>query len=301
MDNEIRCIICGGEQDESELIHRGTRNEPKVNVLKCKICGHVYLDSREYNKEDDYKEEQMRKTSYNNQQGEFSKISFEEWKKSSLKDDKRRSETLLNLCLQGKKILDFGCGCGGFIRCLKDNGISADGVELSQEAIQILNQEGHRVFRDISETEDMYDIITMFHVIEHLNEPDVVLKQIKKYLKPNGILICETPNSDDALLSRFQSSAFGDFTYWSEHVNLYSSLNLEKLMKRNGFETKENTQIMRYNLANHLFWLSAGKPGGGSKGIFEEFNEQQLTIEYNNVLIKNQIADTLWYVGINKI
>lgn len=70
----------------------------------------------------------------------------------------------------------------------------------------------------------------------------------------------------------------------------------ERLLIRNRFETKQNTQLQRYSLANHLYWLAEGKPGGHMK--WTEFNEVSMNKTYEAELVKLGLADTLWYVGL---
>lgn len=165
------------------------------------------------------------------------------------------------------------------------------------ESRKILNKE-IEVYKTLDEINQKFDVVCMFMVIEHLNNPDNILKKIYNILNSNGILICETPNAEDALISKYQCEDFLNFTYWSEHVFLFNSDTLERLLLRNGFQTKQNTQIQRYSIANHLYWLSKKKPGGHMKWI--EFNDQELNNIYAQVLIDSKIADTLWYMGIKK-
>lgn len=76
---------------------------------------------------------------------------------------------------------------------------------------------------------------------------------------------------------------------------LFNSDTLEKLIVRNGFITKENSQLERYSLGNHLYWLTKGKPGGHMK--WREFNDKGLNCAYEKILADLKIADTLWYIG----
>lgn len=138
----------------------------------------------------------------------------------------------------------------------------------------------------------------MFHVIEHLNTPDEYLKVICNVLADNGEFICETVNVDCALTSYYKNSAYNDFTFWSEHVISFNSDTLEQLIDRNGFVTKVNTQIERYSLANHLYWLSEGKQGEPVKWI--DFNDEEINAAYEKKLVSLGIADTLWYIGTKK-
>ena len=209
----------------------------------------------------------------------------------------RRYEALKETC-RDKRVLEFGCGNGGFLRRIKEVAADVTGIELMDEARKRISLEGIKTFKTLSETQEKHDVICMFMVIEHLNNPDDILSKIYDVLVPGGMLIVETVNSDDALISKYSCKNFMDFTYWSEHVILFNSITLETLIKRNGFITNWNTQIQRYSLANHLYWLAHGKPGGHMK--WTEFNEKELNDAYEKKLVSLGIADTLWYIGTKK-
>lgn len=291
----MKCILCGNE--EFECIHRGTRDVSNINVMKCSSCGMVQLDNLQYNTDCNYSEGGMLKNTYSVTSDEVCDISWDMWLKETEQDDIRRYEALKEIC-RDKRILEFGCGNGGFLRRIK--GVASDvvGVELMDEAREHIRGEKIEVFKYLDEVKEKYDVICMFMVIEHLNNPDEILSKIYDVLVPGGMLIVETVNSDDALISKYLCENFMDFTYWSEHVILFNSATLEALIKRNGFNTNWNTQIQRYSLANHLYWLAEGKPGGHKK--WTEFNEQVLNAAYSSKLIEMGIADTLWYCGIKQ-
>lgn len=61
-----------------------------------------------------------------------------------------------------------------------------------------------------------YDIITAFHVVEHLQDSIAILKELSSCLKENGKMIIEVPNADDALLTIYKSKAFREFTYCTD-------------------------------------------------------------------------------------
>lgn len=289
-----RCLICG--KDSFDCIHAGTRDIPSINVMKCVNCGMVQLDSSKYNTEENYARGGMLKNSYGAIADKTEDMSWEMWLEETKIDDDRRYETLKEMC-KGKNVLEFGCGNGGFLRRIKNVSASVTGIELMDESRKNIEEELIKVYKTIEEIEKniKYDVVCMFMVIEHLNNPDEILQKIYEILNPDGILVCETPNAEDVLISKYQCKNFEDFTYWSEHVILFNSNTLERLMVRNGFRTKWNTQVQRYSLANHLYWLSQGKPGGHMKWI--EFNEQNLNELYAKKLIESRRADTLWYIG----
>lgn len=222
---------------------------------------------------------------------------WETWISDTSNDDDRRFHALAELC-EGKRVLEFGCGNGGFLRRIQRVASGVVGIELMEEARERIAKEGIKVYQSLAEVDETYDIICMFHVIEHLNTPDEYLRQIYDKLAQDGQFICETVNVDCALTSYYQCKAYDDFTFWSEHVILFNSNTLEQLIVRNGFVTKLNTQIERYSLVNHLYWLSEGKPGGHVKWL--DFNDEEMNAAYEKKLIQLGIADTLWYIGTKK-
>lgn len=291
----MRCKLCGGAS--FVCIHKGTRDIPELNAMRCTSCGLVLLDSFDYNTETNYEEGGMLVDTYSATSDKDENLSWETWINETAWDDDRRYEALRDFC-KGKRVLEFGCGNGGFLRRIRDVAADVTGIELMDEARKRISKEGIKTFKTISETQEEYDVICMFNVIEHLNNPDEILRDIQEVLADRGIFVCETCNIDCVLSSFYSCKAYDDFTYWSEHVILFNSETLEKMINRNGFSTKCNTQIERYSLGNHLYWLSQGRPGGHLK--WQEFNGRELNKAYEKTLVNLGIADTLWYIGTKK-
>ena len=90
-----------------------------------------------------------------------------------------------------------------------------------------------------------YDLITAFHVVEHLSDPIAILKTLAAKLSKNGRMVVEVPSSEDALLTLYDSSAFQHFTYWSQHLFLFNAETLRQLAKQAGLRIASIQQYQR--------------------------------------------------------
>ncbi|WP_394951450.1 class I SAM-dependent methyltransferase [uncultured Helicobacter sp.] len=137
-----------------------------------------------------------------------------------------------------------------------------------------------------------YDLLTAFHVIEHLADPIGILRQLASLLKDNGKMIIEVPNANDALLSIYKNKAFSEFTYWSPHLYLYNPHTLRKLGEKAGLVVDFVKCIQRYPLSNTLYWLSNGLPAG--QKIWGGFLDSKILQEsYESALASVGATDTL--------
>ena len=277
------CGICGEHQ--SILVHRGTRDNKNVDVYQCTSCGTKFLSViGDY----DYENGFMNQTSQMSMEAIDARVT------SCYEDDFRRFNLVGDLC-QGKRVLDFGCGFGGFLKFVSCKANEVMGVELGKDERNYLKQQGIPCSKVIDDVNCQYDVITMFHVLEHLSNPVAWLDKISNYLCTGGKLIVEVPNANDALLELYQCKDFSDFTYWSAHLYLYTKRSLNMLIqKTNKLIVDREGEIQRYPLANHLMWLSKGEPGGHVKWDF--LNSKVLDKAYEDKLREIDACDTLFFV-----
>jgi 2-polyprenyl-3-methyl-5-hydroxy-6-metoxy-1,4-benzoquinol methylase len=133
-------------------------------------------------------------------------------------------------------LLDVGCATGGLLMTARAK-FDVEGVELSESLAQVARQNGFQVttgtLADVPGNE-RFDVVTMLQLIEHIVEPMDVLREVRRLLRPGGILYLNTPNIDSASFRLFRNrhmhvSSFG-------HVSLYTRESLERLARRSGFE-----------------------------------------------------------------
>ncbi len=106
------------------------------------------------------------------------------------------------------------------------------------------------------------DIVCLFHVFEHINEPLKFLDQVRQLLTPQGRVVIEVPSLDDPLLSLYASPAYEAFYFQLQHPFVYSGRSLSRVISANGFKVDEIRPYQRYGLENHFAWLRHSRPGG---------------------------------------
>ena len=276
-----KCYLCGSES--AQTIHKGTRGRDEIDVLRCDECGLVRLSEGIDDIEEFYSKSGMRDNLVE---------SIENARRLTRIDDSRRF-MMTEKIIDGRSVLDFGCGDGGYLIRAKSIAKQVAGIEMEDAMRESLLADGVDCHKSLAEV-GIFDVITMFHVLEHLEDPLPCLTELKSHLRQGGKLVIETPNSEDALLSLYGCEAFADFTYWHCHVYLYNTATLALLAKKAGWKVQYSSQVQRYLLANHLYWLAKHKPAGHVHWNFLE--DIEIDGNYGKLLARLGIADTLFSV-----
>jgi len=235
------CPVCGGN-----VPHRSAARLSDRTYRKCKKCGVIYMDRInpapiEYEKEYFFE-------SYVKQYGKTYLEDFDNIKqngKNRLKIIKLlRASASLREGIGEPALLDIGCAYGPFLAAAKEEGFSPTGIDPAKDAVQHVNEKlGIRAIHSLFPVSDSsfapasFDVITLWYVLEHFHDCVTVLKEIKKLLKPNGILAFSTPSytgvSGRHSLYKFLSVSPADhFTIWSPKM-------CKKALRLAGFKLKK--------------------------------------------------------------
>jgi 2-polyprenyl-3-methyl-5-hydroxy-6-metoxy-1,4-benzoquinol methylase len=149
------------------------------------------------------------------------------------------------------EILDVGCGSGTLLGLLKQRGFRTMGVDFSAEAARVAETEnGVRVMvgslMQAAFPDRSFDMVTMFHVMEHVANPREVLTEVSRILKPDGVMVLQVPNIDS-----WQFKAFGAKWYGLDiprHVIDYSKVSMVRLLHESGFNP---CRIKHFNLRDN--------------------------------------------------
>ena len=139
---------------------------------------------------------------------------------------------------QGKTILDFGCGTGEFLKEMQGHGYQTVGVEPADNAREKSIQLNGKVIASSLDQipPQPYDVITLWHVLEHLHEPAQYLRQFHELLSHSGTIFIAVPNRNAPDAKHYQS-------YWAaydvpRHLWHFSQQDMTALLRNHGFKLK---------------------------------------------------------------
>ena len=176
----------------------------------------------------------------------------------------------------GRALFDLGAGAGEFLILARDCGFAPHGNELAAGAIEMARDNAgidlHVGELDTIDGENLYDAVTMWCVLAHVVDPDDLLRQTLRILKPGGVLFLQTPRwsaMDRAALwaARISGGRFVrllDRRVSDMHMILHSSRGLTARANRLGFEVVEVRPRARYSLKTPEYLQSLGMPDRAS-------------------------------------
>ena len=173
------------------------------------------------------------------------------------------------------RVLDLGCGDGDYAKNLKDLGFEVVASDMDLERFKyrdLIKFEASNLEKPLPLPESSFDYVLFLEVIEHLYNPNFVIEQVSRVLKPSGVLILSTPNILN-LGSRLRFLFEGGFDFFREPILDYNKIfsakiqnmhivtwryqELEYLLFKNGFRIETiYTDLMKPSLKFPWFVLS---------------------------------------------
>jgi SAM-dependent methyltransferase len=228
------CPLCGSKKinvmyEGQDRLHN---KEGRFIIVKCIDCGCIFTYPQ-------LSWDEMSKY-YPNSYLPYQSFSARLVDKFISKRGLETKRKIINKYKKSGSLLDIGCANGDFLRYLnKNSNWVLTGIEPNKNAISISKDLNiniiNNTFENVSFSECSFDVVTMWHVFEHLSNPRESLNKIYKLLKSDGILILGIPNSES-----IDAKIFGK--YWSgydvpRHYFTYSKTLVKRLLQECGFIT----------------------------------------------------------------
>lgn len=256
----------------------------EVRIGRCKKCGLLQVLDFSYVNVSRYKAD-----SY------FPEKLSPIWKKEERWNLKRIKVLQQNLPdSPSRKVLDFGCGIGGFLKRAQGKFFRVIGYDLSKRMVSIHKKNGLECYNNLRKIPRDINTITLFHVLEHCVKPWKLIGDLLRQFKLVDRIIIETPNTEEALINWFNNSSYRKNHYSSDHVYYFTNSTLEKVAEKGGLKVIVSTQIQRYTLGNTFGWLEMHRGGGQRK--WPIFNNQEFHSVYERALVKEGVADSVFLI-----
>lgn len=249
------CPVCAAPRSQSRTAnHRLLARFPDRTYRRCRVCGTVFMDrtvppAQEYNAAyffDEY-------------QSQYGKTYLEDF--PALKENGKRRLTVIKALLKnrsaGKRLLDLGCAYGPFLAAAREEGFIPTGMDPSEEAVRhvrdvlaipavqgffprdigLVQESGRLPHSEPVFKQNAYNVITLWYVIEHLNDLREALELANRLLADGGVLAFSTPSfggvSRRKSLSGFLEKSPGD------HRTIWDPRNCAAILARFSFKVKK--------------------------------------------------------------
>lgn len=224
---KTECRLCKSEELSTFL------SLIDFKLLKCSSCQIVFTDpfpSKTLQKE-------VNRELYGRQM-----VQNEYWEKlPQLKRRVKKIVTELQKFKKTGKLLDIGCGFGLFLKMAKEVGFKVYGVEMEKETVKAAQEKfglkniSPKSVEKIDFPERYFDVITLFDILEHLENPEVILKKLKRLLKPDGLLVIQSPNIESIMFKLTKKK--WNWLLAPNHLYHFTPKSLTSLLKDSGFKT----------------------------------------------------------------
>lgn len=261
--NVKQCEVCGSEKlMEVFDVEDSFSSKEFFPLTLCSVCGFRFTSSfpsedvigRYYNSSDYISHSDSHEGMINKLYHFFRSLML-----------KRKVEIVERFAGTGKnRLLDIGCATGYFLHEAEKNGWTVKGIEKNDNARKLaisqfdLDVSDEKYFFDIEKSS--FNIVTLWHVLEHLEKLNESLQKISEIIVPDGTVVIAVPNCDsyDAIFYK---------TFWAaydvpRHLWHFNPSSLERLLNKHGLKI-----VKRYSMPLDAFYISllSEKYKGSSK------------------------------------
>lgn len=229
----MECLVCGNNKDN--FLDYFSAND----LVRCQRCGFVFRIGRQEKKEDYFHKE------------DYAERLTSEKQISRLRNCQGRLSSIRKIIKSNFAVLDIGCNEGFFLKTIQEAGGLGQGLEPNFKMVEFAQRLGLSVKRgtiEEFETKEKFNLVTLFHVLEHLQNPNQAIRKIGKWLKTKGYLVLESPNIESYLAKKMKES-------WpmlgQEHLSFFSPKTIRMFLEKNSFAVRKISfrQFDEWNLS----------------------------------------------------
>jgi 2-polyprenyl-3-methyl-5-hydroxy-6-metoxy-1,4-benzoquinol methylase len=248
----MKCRICNFDLKsklEYTIINiRNPQNNTDIyNYIFCNRCGVGFLENIDSVKvRENYSEDYLEYQNENNKSffGKFLDYLYY-----------ARSKFASDYSLKKDSILDIGCGNGTFLDSVSGVFKNVYGSEYNNYAAKIAKSKIKKLVllsEDLDDVEEKFDIITMWHVLEHISNPIKFLDQVINLMHGDSVLIIEVPNSNSFKFNFFRENY--NWILLPEHLFYYNEKSLRKIFEIKNLEICKiyYPRMFPFMFSNHL-------------------------------------------------
>jgi SAM-dependent methyltransferase len=265
------CPICGNNNTEFYIKNFDYLvSKEEFYVVKCKKCGFLFTNPRPFEKElgnyylsNDY-------ISHTDSKRKLMDVVYHQVRKLMLKKKFTFIVSHLPSNVKSCRLMDYGCGTGEFLIHARSKKFDVLGVEPSINARNRAVAKGLDVVPNLDslkEKRQKIHVVTLWHVLEHIPDPKIILKELMTYLEKDGLIVVAVPE----YLS-FDSKFYkNEWAAWDlpRHLNHFDENTVTKLFQLFGFKLRAI-----YPLVFDSFYvsiLSEKNKNGGYVGVARAF------------------------------
>src|SRR5690554_1643107 len=236
-----KCPVCDNDEFTSSLITTDYFvSGENFEIKQCIGCGMKFTSNA---KDEDHIDRYYQSENYishsNTRKGLINSV-YQLVRRLMLK---RKSNLVENsVKLRQGRLLDVGAGTGYFLKEMKSKGWAVDGIEKSPDARNFALEKFNLQLKDAPELysfeDEKYNVITLWHVLEHIHKLNESMDAFYRLLKPGGKLIVAVPNRDSYDARHYKE-------YWAawdvpRHLWHFAPFQMKKLGEKHGFRFADN-------------------------------------------------------------